>query len=847
MSIIGQRKNTRYKSTKEYDEVLFVDKKSTGELFPVVSIDRSGIFALNNDKYSKTYKITDINYEGVTEEEKGDIVYNFSGVIKTLSTSRFSYTVASEAFDSKSFRQNTVLQMKDDGLDYIRENFNEIISEKILSKGLTKTIYLTLTIQATSFDEAKLIFEGMEFEINKTLHNVSLKGMNGSEINAIDINTRMQLWYNMTHLYLGEEYEFDFDREYKQGHDFINIVSPYKMDVYDTYFIMNDCTYGTALAIDEYPKSLSSEIMYNLTDTDCVSYVTVASEPLEKNALMRETNHKLGLVNMRAGKEKRDLRRQNDYLSEISETTQELKTTLNTMSANLRNDDEKYFNSSMYILLLTDSKEKLDLQIQKIRQLQNRFTFKINEVFGYQVESMNSAYLFGVQEIKRCCNMDSVSLAMLEPFRAQDINDPDGLYYGLNLLSKKAIVINRKNSRKYSGYHKLSFGGTGSGKTAQTKQEIALNALLYPEDQQIIIDPLGDYENIAEIFNGSLIKFETGKENYINPFDVDFTGVGYKGLKNIIKEKTDFVVAVLAAYREGPINKVEMGLIEDAVTKVFSDNYASRNDINGKKENKTNIKVPGYLSNNYRFGNDLSDLTREEQIRELSPLFQDIYEEIKRQDNEVSKKLVEEMFVLVNGSLNFFNHRTTIDLNKKVIVFSFDNSLKELRLVAETICLEVVKKLIRKNFKEGRWTEAYIDELHEFFRHQQILNTIVEMWKEMRHFNGMLGGITQDISQFFSNASEEKKEALIMLFSNTAFFTLSAQKATSFEYIRKYLPDINEALYTYILNSRAGTGLIKIGSVCVPFDNVINDTDSVVFNIIKTPEHDKEDDDVKEE
>ena len=38
---------TKYGKTKQYDEPLYVNPKSTEELFPVKAIDESGIFVLN--------------------------------------------------------------------------------------------------------------------------------------------------------------------------------------------------------------------------------------------------------------------------------------------------------------------------------------------------------------------------------------------------------------------------------------------------------------------------------------------------------------------------------------------------------------------------------------------------------------------------------------------------------------------------------------------------------------------------------------------------------------------------------------------------------------------------------
>ena len=44
---------TKYGKTKKYDQPLFIAPQSTEEVFSVKAIDESGIYVLNNGKYSK--------------------------------------------------------------------------------------------------------------------------------------------------------------------------------------------------------------------------------------------------------------------------------------------------------------------------------------------------------------------------------------------------------------------------------------------------------------------------------------------------------------------------------------------------------------------------------------------------------------------------------------------------------------------------------------------------------------------------------------------------------------------------------------------------------------------------
>ena len=71
---------TKYDRTKVCDMPLYKEYANAQEIFSVVSIDESGIFELTGNKYSKLYKLSDINFAGVTDDEQKSIIINFSRI-----------------------------------------------------------------------------------------------------------------------------------------------------------------------------------------------------------------------------------------------------------------------------------------------------------------------------------------------------------------------------------------------------------------------------------------------------------------------------------------------------------------------------------------------------------------------------------------------------------------------------------------------------------------------------------------------------------------------------------------------------------------------------------------------
>ena len=82
--------------------------------------------------------------------------------------------------------------------------------------------------------------------------------------------------------------------------------------------------------------------------------------------------------------------------------------------------------------------------------------------------------------------------------------------------------------------------------------------------------------------NGAVVSFDTQKEVYVNPMDVNFADVDYATLQEIIAEKTDFILTLLSSCMRRDIDSEEMGVLNKVIELVYSENYAMIKKINGE-------------------------------------------------------------------------------------------------------------------------------------------------------------------------------------------------------------------------------------------------------------------------
>lgn len=822
-----QMPKSKYEQTKVCDETLVKEMTSVQDVFSIVSIEESGIFELNNKRFSKLYALSDINFAGVTDEEQKQLIINFSNVLKSMPC-RFSYSVANEYVDERSFHEKILYRLRGDKYDHLRRAYNQVIKDKVsdAKQGLYQTIYLTLTIKAENMADARSTFNSIESAIRSAFVGIGVNGIQGSFMRTVSIDERVQLLFNLTHAGIDTRYKFHFEDEIAAKHDWMNIITPVSICFENECFAMNN-RIGKVFFIDEYPKSLESDIVSSLSKVNCTSYITINNELLDIGGFKQEIARKYMGVGMKIENEKQRNRNNNDYLADASAKLLSEKEKLDSFSRELDTSDDHYYNSTMLLFVLAKDKEELSQIEEKLHNAASLKSLKLKSCFGKQREALNSVLPLGIQEFKRVINLSSSCLAMFMPFKTQELNDEGGNYYGINQLSQNVIFADKKKLKNHNG---MIFGQSGSGKSVFAKSEIISTFVNYPDDQIIIIDPQSEYGGLAAETDGTVISFDSTKEFYLNPMDVDFSGVDYGRLREIISDKADFILSLLSSCLKRDMTPEEQGVIDGVIEKVYSENYAMRKRLNGEVEDTSEYDIPGYMKSNTSFNLVASDMSVEEQIKAYSPTLQDVYQGLLDVGTNLGTHLAAAMEIFVNGSLNLFNHRTNVDLKNRFIVFDLSGLKDNLRITSMLIMMETVKGNIKANSGKKRWTHLYIDEFHELLGVEQVASFILKLWKEIRKMSGILCGITQNLSDLLNNDYGGKLQAIL---SNTEYFALLSQSTLDKNKLMQFLPSISPAMFNFVDNADSGTGLLKMGTVTVPFDMRMS-KDSEIYRIVNT-------------
>ena len=636
-----------FKELKKASEPLYKTPKSIQETIDIVSVAENGIFEIGKgrngslNRFSKCYRFMDINYTTTNEEEQISIFERYCKFLNSLDCD-FKITVNNRNKDMMDLREVVLLSYQQDEFDRFRKIYNDIIENKIREgrQGIEQERYLTLTIERKNFEEAKAQFATLEAAIHKAF------GELGTDIVALSGNERLKVLHDFYHL--GREDEFDFDLRHarKVGADFRNDLCNGMLKYFPDH-IEDEGKFVRALFIKKYPSSLSDRFLNEITSLPVHSITSIDVVPIPKDLTTKTLQKKYLGIESDIIKQQRVRNKNNDFSSEISYAKRTEKKEIEEIMDDVRENDQCLFYVAVSIILVAESREELDSVTETIETIGKRNSVVIDTNYLKQREALNTALPIGVRQVETMRTMLTQSLAVLMPFNVQELNDAGGNYYGINQISKNINVGNRKNLINGNGF---IFGVPGSGKSFFAKQEMG-SVFLNTEDDVIVIDPMNEYFDIAATYKGAVVNLSVYTKNFVNPLDADMAHINEKGLRDVIADKSEFMLSLCDQLLGNALNQKHHSIIDRCIRGLYMAAW---------KQQKV-------------------------------PVMSDFYRVLKAQQEMEAQELALSLELFVEGSLNIFNHQTNVDVDNRFTVYGIQDLGSQLAPVAMLVMMEAIK------------------------------------------------------------------------------------------------------------------------------------------------------------
>ena len=738
-------------------------KETVQDTIPYKRMLKDGICQIEKNKFNKTIRFLDINYRLMEEADQESIFSEFSSFLNFFDSSvevEFSYI--NRIGENEEIYKLIDIKENMDDFNEIRSEYRQMLLNQSSkgNNGLSKSMYLTFTIEAEDLKQAKSRLERMEMDVLNNFKQMGVKAY------VLDGEERLKVIHDI--LNPNDKFIFSFeDLKYSGLTTKEYIVPPSFNFSKPTYFktgeVFAEVNFLQLLASDIKDEMLSEFL--TLKENMVVTFHIKAIDQMEaiKNVKRKITD----LDKMKLEENKKAIRSGYDIdilPSDLVTYGSEAKSLL----SELQNHDEKMFLITILFMNMSKNKGKLDDTVFTLKSIANRHNCSLKNLNYRQEQGLVASLPLGINEVEIERGLTTSAVAIFMPFTTEELFiKGESLYYGLNTLSRNIIMADRKKLKNPNG---LILGTPGSGKSFAAKREIT-NAFLITGDDIIIADPEAEYSPLVEALKGQVIKISPISKDYVNPLDIN---IDYADEDNPLSLKSDFIISLFELVAgENKLSAEEISVIDRCLP----------------------ILYKSYFEN---------------PVPENMPILEDLYNLLQKQEEKVGKKLAVEMEIYVKGSLNVFNHRTNVDTNNRVVCYDIKELGKQLKKIGMLVVQDQVWNRVTINRASKKATRYYVDEFHLLLKEPQTANYSIEIWKRFRKWGGMPTGLTQNIKDLLASPEIEN------IFDNTDFILMLNQAGTDRDILAKKL-NISKHQLSYVTNSSEGEGLIFYGNTIVPF------------------------------
>lgn len=748
--------------------------KNTAEYLDYVRLYDDGLCELRDGLWSKTLKISDINYQTARKDEKLDVLGRYAEVLNSIDPlCHAQITAINRKVDEAQFRSTMFLRASGDAYDSYRAEMNDMLSDKALEgqNGVLREKFITITAPAASYGEGRALLARLETEYAG--HFKSL----GCDVAVLSGLQRLELLHHYTRN--GEPFLFDYEQLLYSNLTTKHFIAPMCLDFSDKRTVQVGDEYGETLVLRDLPTRLNDQLITRISELPFDLTVTVHIDRVEQAEALELLQSKISFMEMeQSDKESKALEKgRNPKYSVPAETRRKYGGALELLRE-LEENDQRLFRVTVLVYTRASSREELRKQVAQIASVCAQRSCQLTPLDNRQREGFNSTLPLGLNSVNVHRTLLTKSTAIFIPFTTQELYRPGGIYYGLNALSHNLIFFSRYDLKAGNGF---ITGSTGSGKSFAAKREMISVLMMDPTAEVIVIDPEREYTTVAQRFDGEVIHISAGSRSYLNPMDITDD---YADDDDPLLLKSEFIltlVEMICGGRQG-LTAGERSVVSRACALCYRKYFASL----GRGE---------------------------------LPTLKDFYAILREQPEPEAQNMALALELYIEGTLSVFAHHTNVDTSKRFIVYDVRDLGKQLRTLGMLIVLDQIWNRITRNRARGIRTWVYIDEIQLLFSNEFCAQTFFEFWSRARKWGALFTGITQNVETLLMSDLARR------MLSNSDFIMLLNQAAADRIELAGLLHMSNKQL-GYVTNAAVGSGLLIAGKSLVPFmDDFPHDTE----------------------
>lgn len=735
---------------------------SVQKSIPIKRIYKDGIWGVGT-KFSRTWSFTDINYAVAAHEDQKEMFLSYCGVLNSLPTEATAkISICNRRHNQREFERTMLVQERGDALDKYRRELNTIITGSTAgSNNLMQDKYITISAAKKNIEEARTFFSRVDADLSKSFGGLS------SVARPLENHDRLRILHDIFQPGYEQYFRFDMDETMRKGHDFRDYICPDSLEFKSDFFMMGEKV-GRVLVLREYASYLKDSMIKDLTDFPRNLVLSIDVLPIPTDEAVKEIQSRILGIETDITRWQQKQNSNNNFSARVPYDLEQLRSEATEFLDDLTSRDQRMMFATVTLVHFADSKDELDADTETLLSIGRKNLCQFGVLRYQQEDGLNTVLPYGLRKLSAIRTMTTESVAVLMPFKVQEISDLGGAYHGINPLSRKPIFCDRK---RLLNPHGFALGVSGSGKSLGMKSAIS-NIMLGSEDEIIIVDAEREYLNMAKAYGGSIIELSPNSPHHINLMAM---ADNHDNDENPIAMKSEMLMSVL----EQQMGAGSLGAAQKSITDRCTANVYRMFSRQGK-----------------------------------TPLLTDWRAEVLKQPEPEAKEIALASEIIIEGSLNIFAHPTNVDLSNRLTVLDLYEMGEQLRPTGLTVALETIKNRVMQNRKRGVYTWVFIDEVYLFFRYFYSAQFLYRAWKRFRKYAAPMTAATQNVEECL------RSETARLMLANSEFILMYNQAATDRAELAKLL-NISATQMSYITNAEAGSGLIRVGNAIVPFVNQI--------------------------
>lgn len=753
--------------------------ESAQETIPYRIPYEDGIFESAPGYYTQTVAFEDITYQLLDNDPKNILFERWCKLINYFDPDiHFQFNYANMEIDRKQYSKDFVIPAQNDTYNMVRKEYSDMLVGQFAkgTNNLRKERYLTYGIHAADYRAASLRMAKINKQIEQHLKRL------GSKTHILDGYERLELLFRIFHPATTEKLLWNFDMPVKTGLSSKDFIAPSSFsfksgpELNATKYFRSGDRIGAVSYIKVFASDMEDRIINDILALDSNVWVSIHADTIPRNVALTLAKDNIAKIQGMIMNEQKNANQSGYDMYMLPPEMETYKEAGEKLYHSLQRKDEQLFNAVITVVQTAATRKELENNIFELNGILSTYQCSLVRLDNRQEQGYMSALPLGNNSIEVKRTFTTTDMAIFIPFTTKELYN-NGQYYGMNSLSNNVITVNRKKLVNPNG---LVFGMPGFGKTFLVKREI-LDVFLKTTDDRMIIDPEGEYKWLVRLLGGQVIKISLNSPIHINPMEINLAAKNEKDKDyNPISAKVNFVVSLceLILGNNSSLGKREIATIDFACKNVYY--RFARNPM------------PGNM-----------------------PVLQDLYNELRNLDGEMAEigcSLSVALSRYTSGSLSYFNHRSNIDINSRLVCFDLkemDNNQRDLTML---IIQEAIWDRVAANREKGKYTWVDIDEFHLLLRNPRTAAYSVEIWKRFRKWGGIPTGITQNIKDLFRSPEIQN------ILDTTNFIAMLNQSGDDARLLAEHL-DLSKDEEDYIKSGEPGKGLLWVEGIKVPFED----------------------------